>query len=63
MVTSYADNQATLDSDLGLCNIEHPEIAVVVIVSLIAKLRFSNLFQEKRSPLQQGAFSYQIEQT
>ena len=37
MVTSYADEQATLDSDLGLCNIEHLEIAVGVIVSLIAK--------------------------
>jgi hypothetical protein len=41
----------------GLCNIEHSEILACVIVSSIAKMRFSNLLQEKRFPLQRGAFS------
>ena len=32
-------SQATLNVDLGLCNMEHLEIGVRVIVSLIAKLQ------------------------
>ncbi len=57
-VTSYRRHQATLNLDLGLCNIEHPEIAVCVIVGLIAKLRFSNLLQEKALYSPAGALFY-----
>jgi hypothetical protein len=35
------------EKDLRLCNIEHPEMALCISVSLIAKPRFSNLLQEK----------------
>jgi hypothetical protein len=42
------------------CNIEHPEIAVCAIVSLIAKLRFSKLLQERRSTLQRKQHSKQL---
>jgi hypothetical protein len=35
-----------LDLDLGLCNIGHPEIAVGVILSLIARALFSYHFKQ-----------------
>jgi len=34
-VTSYSRYQATFNFDLGLCNIEHPETVICVIVSSI----------------------------
>jgi hypothetical protein len=52
-----------LDLDLGVCNIGHPEIAVGVIVSLIAK-RGSQTSLKKSALLSSRAlFSYHFKQS
>ena len=47
--------KVTLNLDVGLCNIEHRRNCRPRYCRLNRELRSSNLYLEKRSPLQQGA--------
>jgi len=52
-----------LDLDLGVCNIGHPEIAVGVIVSLIAKRGSQTSFKKSALLSSRALFSYHFKQS
>jgi hypothetical protein len=52
-----------LDLDLGLCNIGHPEIAVGVILTLIAKRGSQTSFKKSALLSSRALSSYHFKQT